>query len=79
MRAERDAAVIRQSRDAPDRFGAIFDAYFAEIRAYAARRVGVEHASDIAAETFVAALRKRDRYDPNAPAYGPGCTGSPPS
>ncbi|GAB2814586.1 RNA polymerase sigma factor [Actinoallomurus bryophytorum] len=62
--AERDATMIRQSRDAPEVFGAIFDAYFAEIRAYASRRVGVEHASDIAAETFVAAFRKRHRYDP---------------
>lgn len=61
---EHDATVIRQSRDAPERFGAIFEGYFAEIRAYAARRIGVEHASDIAAETFVAAFRKRDRYDP---------------
>lgn len=64
VRAERDADVIRQSRDAPERFGAIFNAYFAEIHAYVSRRIGVEHASDIAAETFLAAFRKRDRYDP---------------
>ncbi len=61
--AVRDAAVIRESQDAPERFGAIFDAYFAEIHAYVARRIGPEHASDLAAETFLAAFRKRDRYD----------------
>lgn len=61
--AARDAAVIRESRDIPERFGAIFDAYFAEIHAYVARRIGPENARDLAAETFLAAFRKRDRYD----------------
>ena len=64
MRAANDAAVIRESRDVPERFGAIFDAYFAEIRAYVERRIGPENASDVAAETFLAAFRKRDRYEP---------------
>lgn len=63
-RAARDAIAIEESRSAPERFGAIFDAYFAEIHAYVARRIGPENASDIAAETFLAAFRKRDRYDP---------------
>ncbi|MEV5709014.1 RNA polymerase sigma factor [Actinoallomurus sp. NPDC052274] len=64
MRAANDAAVIRESRDVPERFGAIFDAYFDEIRAYVERRIGPENASDVAAETFLAAFRKRDRYEP---------------
>ncbi|MGI5232336.1 RNA polymerase sigma factor [Actinoallomurus iriomotensis] len=64
MRAANDAAVIRESRDVPERFGAIFDAYFAEIHAYVERRIGPENASDVAAETFLAAFRKRDRYEP---------------
>lgn len=42
--AARDAAVIRESKDAPERFGVIFDGYFAEIHAYAARRIGPENA-----------------------------------
>jgi RNA polymerase sigma-70 factor (ECF subfamily) len=62
--AARDAAVIRESKDAPERFGSIFDTYFAEIHAYVARRIGPEYAADLAAETFLAAFRKRDRYDP---------------
>src|SRR3954468_13424679 len=61
--AARDAAVIRESKDAPERFGVIFDGYFAEIHAYAARRIGPENAADLAAETFLAAFRKRDGYD----------------
>jgi RNA polymerase sigma-70 factor, ECF subfamily len=34
-----------------DRFGAVFDRYFAEIHGYAARRAGRDAADDIAAET----------------------------
>ncbi|HEY0540429.1 MAG TPA: sigma factor [Actinoallomurus sp.] len=64
MRAARDATVVRESHTTPERFGAIFDAYFAEIHAYVARRIGPENASDVVAETFLAAFRKRDRYDP---------------
>jgi DNA-directed RNA polymerase specialized sigma24 family protein len=59
-RAARDATVIEESWAAPERFGAIFDAYFAEIHTYVARRIGPDNASDIAAETFLAAFRKRD-------------------
>jgi RNA polymerase sigma factor (sigma-70 family) len=63
LRAARDAAAVRESRESPERFGEIFDVYFAEIRAYVARRIGPENASDVAAETFLTAFRKRDRYD----------------
>jgi RNA polymerase sigma-70 factor (ECF subfamily) len=63
-RAAHDATVVRESQKTPERFGAIFDAYSAEIHAYVARRIGSENASDVAAETFLAAFRKRDRYDP---------------
>lgn len=63
-RAAHDATVIRESLAAPERFGAIFDAYFTELRAYVANRIGPAHASDVAAETFLAAFRKRDRFDP---------------
>ena len=47
----------------PDRFGAVFDRYFAEIHGYAARRVGRDAADDIAAETFLTAFRVRHRFD----------------
>jgi RNA polymerase sigma-70 factor (ECF subfamily) len=58
-----DAAVIERSLHEPDRFGAIFDAYFAEIHRYVARRLDAQSADDIAAETFAVAFRQRDRYD----------------
>ena len=49
----------------PDRFGAVFDRYFAEIHGYAARRAGRDAADDIAAETFLTAFRVRRRFDPD--------------
>lgn len=66
--AARDAAVIEASRRSPDRFGAIFDAYFTEIHAYVARRLGPKDAQDVAAETFLAAFRRREAYDPERAA-----------
>ena len=48
----------------PERFGAVFDRYFAEIHGYAARRVGRDAAADIAAEVFLTAFRVRRTFDP---------------
>ncbi|WP_019632356.1 RNA polymerase sigma factor [Actinomadura atramentaria] len=46
-----------------DRFDEVFDAYFAEIHRYAARRLGPDDAADVAAQTFLEAFRQRRRYD----------------
>ncbi|WP_433475841.1 RNA polymerase sigma factor [Spirillospora sp. CA-142024] len=59
-----DAALIVRSRREPDAFAVIFHRHFAEIHRYAARRLGSDAADDIAAETFLAAFRKRGRFDP---------------
>lgn len=61
--ARDDAAVIERSRHEPERFGEIFDAYFAEIHRYVARRLGAQTADDLAAETFAIAFRRRGAYD----------------
>jgi RNA polymerase sigma factor (sigma-70 family) len=58
-----DARDVEISLRDPDRFGVIFDRYFAEIHGYVARRLGDEAADDIAAETFLTAFRKRQRFD----------------
>ena len=47
-----------------ERFDEVFDAYFVEIRRYAAKRLGPDAAADIAAQTFLEAFRQRRRYDP---------------
>ncbi|GAA4618687.1 RNA polymerase sigma factor [Actinoallomurus liliacearum] len=58
-----DASVVERSWQDPERFGVIFDAYFAEIHRYVARRLDVEVADDIAAETFHVAFRRRKTFD----------------
>ena len=58
-----DAAIIRQSRLEPECFAAIFDRYYVQIHGYAARRLGHGLADDVAAETFLIAFERRDRYD----------------
>ncbi|MEV5705151.1 RNA polymerase sigma factor [Actinoallomurus sp. NPDC052274] len=50
--------------DPAERFDEVFDAYFAEIHRYAAKRLGPDAAADVAAQTFLEAFRHRRRYDP---------------
>ena len=45
-------------------FADIYERHFAEIHRYIAGRLGRDVADDIAADTFVIALRKRDGFDP---------------
>ncbi|MFI6812230.1 RNA polymerase sigma factor [Nonomuraea sp. NPDC050328] len=64
--AHADARLIEQSLAEPERFAGLFDRYAEEIHRYAARRLGPENVSaadDVTAETFLAAFRKRGRYD----------------
>jgi RNA polymerase sigma factor (sigma-70 family) len=59
-----DAVVIARSVREPDQFAAIYDTYFVELYRYIAGRLGRDVADDLAAETFLVAFRKRDRFDP---------------
>lgn len=61
--AAADAEAIAASVRDPDRFTPIFDRHFAAIHAYVVRRLGVEAADDIAAETFLVAFNRRHRFD----------------
>jgi RNA polymerase sigma-70 factor (ECF subfamily) len=63
-----DAELIRRSLRVPEQFALLFDRYAAQLHRYAARRLGSSAADDIVAETFLAAFRRRDRYD-----LGRGC------
>ncbi|MFF5245923.1 RNA polymerase sigma factor [Streptosporangium sp. NPDC000095] len=58
-----DAEVIRMSLRDPERFAEVFHKYFAAIHRYASARLGADAADDVAAETFLAAFRQRERYD----------------
>jgi RNA polymerase sigma-70 factor (ECF subfamily) len=66
-----DAAVIARSRHDPEVFAEIFRRYAPDIKRYVTRRLGAEAAEDVVAETFLAAFRQRDRYDPRRPHARP--------
>jgi len=48
-------------------FDAAFEAEFASLHRYLARRLGASAADDLAAETFAVAFRSWDRLDPERP------------
>jgi RNA polymerase sigma-70 factor (ECF subfamily) len=54
-----DATALRD----PELFAVLYDRYSGQLYRYAYRRVGPELAEDAVAETFLAAFRRRDRYD----------------
>ena len=66
-----DAEIIRQSWGEPERFSAIFDRYYAQVHGYAARRLGRGLADDVAAETFLVAFARRERYEVSRPDARP--------
>ena len=66
-----DAEAIVRSRREPAAFEEIFHRHFAAIHGYVARRLGADAADDIAAEVFLAAFRKRGRFDPVRGAVRP--------
>ncbi|MBO2450444.1 RNA polymerase sigma factor [Actinomadura barringtoniae] len=68
---EDDAAIIRRSWHEPESFAALFDRYYDPIHGYAARRLGGGLADDVAAETFLIAFDRRERYDVGRPDARP--------
>jgi RNA polymerase sigma-70 factor (ECF subfamily) len=66
-----DADLVREYRRDPDRFTAVYDRYFRDVHRYVAGRLDTQAADDIAAETFLVAFRKRERFDPARGALRP--------
>lgn len=64
-----DASVIKRSRREPEAFAEVFRRHAPDIKRYVTRRLGVDAAEDVVAETFLTAFGQRERYDlarPNA-------------
>jgi RNA polymerase sigma factor (sigma-70 family) len=61
-----DAAIIERSARDPEAFAVLYDRHAAALHRYVARRLGEGVADDIVADTFLAAFKKRARYDPGA-------------
>jgi RNA polymerase sigma-70 factor (ECF subfamily) len=59
-----DIDLVAGFRRDPELFTAVHDRYFRDIYRYAAGRLDVQVAEDIAAETFCLAFGQRDRFDP---------------
>jgi len=66
-----DEAVLAESLSSPERFGELYSRYFAEVYRYLAGRLGADAADDLAAETFLAAFRRRGTFDPDLGAVRP--------
>jgi RNA polymerase sigma factor (sigma-70 family) len=66
-----DAVMIERSRTDRDHFGGLYERYAPMLFRYAGQRVGPELAEDVVAETFLAAFRRRDRYDLRRPDARP--------
>jgi RNA polymerase sigma factor (sigma-70 family) len=58
-----DAAIMERSARDPEMFAVLYDRHAAALHRYVARRLGEGAADDIVAETFLAAFRKRSRFD----------------
>lgn len=61
--ARSDSDLIGGSLEDAGLFGEIFSRHYEAVFRFAARRVGVEDAGDVASEVFVRAFRIRSRYD----------------
>ncbi|MDN3351943.1 hypothetical protein [Actinomadura sp. DC4] len=71
-----DAAIIEWPWREPECFAAVFDRDHPQFYAFAAARLGRSTADDVAAETFVTAFDRRERYGLSRPDAQPCCTGS---
>lgn len=58
-----DAELIRRSERDPEAFAELFNRHAPALRRYVARRLGPSLADDIVSDAFLAAFRRRDRYD----------------
>jgi RNA polymerase sigma-70 factor (ECF subfamily) len=63
-----DADLLAAAGENPHAFAVLYDRYAEGLYTYARRRVGPDVAPDLVANTFLAAFRARNRYDPRRAA-----------
>jgi RNA polymerase sigma factor (sigma-70 family) len=66
-----DGELLERSVADPASFAGLFDRHHGELYRYLRRRVGPSLAADIAAETFLTAFARRDRYRPDGQSVRP--------
>ncbi|GLZ16437.1 DNA-directed RNA polymerase sigma-70 factor [Actinomadura sp. NBRC 104425] len=58
-----DSSAIAASLHDPDQFTVLYDRHAEAVYRYVAGRLGAQAADDVAAETFLVAFRRRERFD----------------
>jgi RNA polymerase sigma factor (sigma-70 family) len=58
-----DSDIVGRSREHPAVFAELYDRHARTVHRYAMRRLGGDAADDVAAETFLVAFERRDRFD----------------
>jgi RNA polymerase sigma factor (sigma-70 family) len=66
-----DSELMERSVAHPASFAELFDRHHGELYRYLRRRAGPSLAADIAAETFLTAFARRDRYRPDGQSIRP--------
>jgi RNA polymerase sigma factor (sigma-70 family) len=66
-----DSELLERSVADPANFAGLFDRHHGELYRYLRRRAGPSLAADIAAETFLTAFARRDRYRPEGQSVRP--------
>jgi RNA polymerase sigma factor (sigma-70 family) len=66
-----DGELMERSVACPASFAGLFDRHHGELYRYLRRRAGPSLAADIAAETFLTAFARRDRYRPDGQGVRP--------
>jgi RNA polymerase sigma factor (sigma-70 family) len=62
-----DATFIARSIEEPECFAAVFRRHAPKVQRYVTRRIGVDAAEDVVAETFLVAFRQRGGYQRDRP------------
>lgn len=70
-----DVELVARSRDAPRLFAELYRRHSGAVFRYAASRLGREPADDLVSDVFLAALGRRDRFDPAVPTALPWLLG----
>lgn len=63
MSSRTDAEIVAASHVDPDVFAVAFERHFVTIHGYLTRRLGRDHADDVAAEVFRIAFTNRNQFD----------------
>jgi RNA polymerase sigma factor (sigma-70 family) len=71
LNAGTDEHILAVSLGQPEVFGELYARHFPAVYRYVAGRLGPDAADDLAAETFLAAFRRRHRFDPARGAVRP--------